>query len=91
MRNSIQRPFVMIAMMILILLFFPKTAFAYLDPGSGSFIFQILLAGLLGILFAIKLYWSKIKNQVNKLFSVTTKSEEEGGEAADTEDHSELL
>jgi hypothetical protein len=88
MRNSIQRPFVMIAMMILILLFFPKTAFAYLDPGSGSFIFQILLAGLLGILFAIKLYWSKIKNQVNKLFSVTTQSEEEGGEAAGTEDHS---
>ena len=33
---------------------------AYLDPGSGSYIFQILLAGLVGFLFAIKLYWGKI-------------------------------
>lgn len=33
---------------------------AYLDPGSGSYIFQILLAGLVGSLFAIKLYWGKI-------------------------------
>lgn len=33
---------------------------AYLDPGSGSYIFQILLAGLVGSLFAIKLYWRKI-------------------------------
>ncbi|HMD90625.1 MAG TPA: hypothetical protein VKF38_15835 [Anaerolineaceae bacterium] len=33
----------------------------YLDPGSGSFLLQILLAALLGIAFAVKIYWKKIK------------------------------
>lgn len=32
----------------------------YLDPGSGSFIIQMLLAGLLGIAVAIRIYWNKI-------------------------------
>jgi len=33
---------------------------AYLDPGSGSFILQLLLASLLGLGFVIKSYWKKI-------------------------------
>lgn len=33
---------------------------AYLDPGSGSFILQILIATLVGGLFVIKSYWKKI-------------------------------
>jgi hypothetical protein len=33
----------------------------YLDPGSGSFLIQLLLAALLGGAFAIKIYWKKIK------------------------------
>jgi len=34
--------------------------FLYLDPGTGSFIIQILLASLLGIGVALKVYWKKI-------------------------------
>ena len=33
---------------------------AYLDPGSGSFILQILLASLLGAVFLVRTYWQKI-------------------------------
>lgn len=33
----------------------------YLDPGSGSFIIQLLLGAGMGLLVAIKLYWAKIK------------------------------
>jgi hypothetical protein len=33
----------------------------YLDPGSGSFLVQLLLAALLGGAFAVKIYWRKIK------------------------------
>lgn len=33
---------------------------AYLDPGSGSFIIQLLAAGFLGGLFLVKTYWQKI-------------------------------
>jgi hypothetical protein len=38
----------------------------YLDPGSGSFIIQMLLAGLLGIGVAVKIYWKKIVAFFNK-------------------------
>jgi hypothetical protein len=33
----------------------------YLDPGSGSFIIQILIASLLGVGLALRAYWTKIK------------------------------
>jgi len=34
---------------------------AYLDPGSGSFLIQLLIAGLLGAALIIRGQWSKIK------------------------------
>lgn len=39
---------------------------AYLDPGSGSFIVQMLLAGGLGLAFLVKTYWRKIKGLFTK-------------------------
>ncbi len=39
---------------------------AYLDPGSGSFILQLLVAGILGGLVAIRMYWSKIKARFSR-------------------------
>ncbi len=33
----------------------------YLDPGSGSFILQLVVATLLGGLVLLRAYWSKIK------------------------------
>ena len=46
-----------------------KSVQAYLDPGSGSFILQILLAALVGGLFIVKSYWKKIAEFFRKLFS----------------------
>lgn len=40
----------------------------YIDPGTGSLILQILFASVFGALFAIKLFWSKIKNWTLKAF-----------------------
>ena len=45
----------------------PSRVYAYLDPGSGSYFLQIGLAALLGILFAVKLFWQKIKGFINNL------------------------
>lgn len=36
-------------------------AYAYLDPGSGSYIFQVLIAMLLGAIFTLKAYWQRLK------------------------------
>jgi hypothetical protein len=51
----------------LINLFAPQLRLqAYLDPGSGSFIIQLLIAGLVGAGFLIKVYWKKIKGLFNR-------------------------
>lgn len=39
---------------------------AYLDPGTGSYIIQLLIAGLMGGLFLLKTYWGKIKTLFTK-------------------------
>ena len=50
-------------------LLFSRTAYAYLDPGTGSYILQLFIAALLGGLFAVKIFWRKIKFFLIKLFS----------------------
>jgi hypothetical protein len=41
--------------------------YAYIDPGTGSFIIQLILGFLFGGLFAVKLFWSSIKRFFRKL------------------------
>ena len=46
----------------------PPYAYAYLDPGTGSYFLQLLIGGLLGALFSIKMFWKNIKNFLGNLF-----------------------
>ena len=39
----------------------PPLVFAYLDPGTGSYLLQLALAGVLGASYAIKHFWSRLK------------------------------
>ena len=41
-------------------------AHAYLDPGTGSIVLQVILGGIAGVLVAGKLYWSKLKQLVGR-------------------------
>jgi hypothetical protein len=43
--------------------------FAYLDPGSGSYFVQLLLASLMGALFLIGVYRKKVTDFFRNLFS----------------------
>lgn len=38
----------------------------YLDPGSGSFLLQILIGTLIGALVILRSYWSKIRALFSK-------------------------
>jgi hypothetical protein len=49
----------------------------YLDPGSGSFLVQLLIAALLGIGVAVRASWGKIKGW----FGVKPKSDDEDDES----------
>jgi len=55
--------------LILYLVLFPKKAEAYLDPGTGSYVLQILMAALFGGLFLFKSWWKEAKHIVTKIFS----------------------
>ena len=55
----------------------PEKNLAYLDPGSGSFIFQLIIASLVGGAFIIKTYWRRIKGYLQKLISKNPKDGEE--------------
>lgn len=43
------------------LFFFTTNAHAYLDPGTGSVILQAVIAAAVGALFAVKIWWTRIK------------------------------
>ncbi|MGQ9730137.1 MAG: hypothetical protein ACUVX8_02600 [Candidatus Zipacnadales bacterium] len=49
-------------------------AHAYIDPGTGSYLFQLAIAGLLSALFVIRLYWRKLKGLFGRV------ADEEEGE-----------
>jgi len=60
---------ILLFVFILDFLVFPKKAHAYLDPGTGSMLIQVLIGGILGSLYFIKLYWKKISSFVKKKFN----------------------
>lgn len=63
--------------LVLIVVFVcPNLAFAYLDPGTGSYIVQSLIAALAAGLYIIKLYFGKIKSFLGSLFSKRDSEEE---------------
>ena len=53
----------------LLFILFPQFIFAYLDPGTGSYMLQIILAAVVGLAYTIKIYWTRVKAFVLKLFS----------------------
>ena len=42
------------------LILMAEDAHAYLDPGTGSAVIQMVVAGVMGALFVIKMYWRKL-------------------------------
>ncbi len=54
---------------------FPQIAYAYLDPGTGSYILQLFIGVLFGLLFTIKMFWGKIKIFFKSIFSRKKKDE----------------
>lgn len=54
-------------------------AHAYIDPGTGSYVIQLIIAGLVGVGFAIKIYWGRIKS----FFSRSPSGEQEPGDSGE--------
>lgn len=41
-----------------------QSAYAYIDPGTGSIVFQALIGALVGLVITLKIYWYKIKERL---------------------------
>jgi hypothetical protein len=51
---------------VVMLLATPRQLAAYIDPGSGSYLIQALMAGLLGGFFAVKTFWKQIRSYFSR-------------------------
>jgi hypothetical protein len=51
-----------------LILIFSSEASAYIDPGTGSFLLQMLIAGIVGAGFAIGIFWRSVKGFFARLF-----------------------
>lgn len=47
---------------ILSFMLFSDPVYAYLDPASGSIVWQVVVGGLLAALATVRIYWKKIKS-----------------------------
>lgn len=45
----------------------PERAEAYVDPGVGNYFVQLLIAGIVGGLYAVKLGWARIVTRSRQL------------------------
>ena len=54
-----KRSGIVLLSMLWALLVFTRSAHAYLDPGSGSMLLQLLLGGMAGITVIVKLYYRR--------------------------------
>ena len=62
---------------IYIILSFNSNAFAYLDPGAGSSILQLILAFFAGIAAFLSVYWNKFKFLIKRIFNKSDSNKEE--------------
>jgi hypothetical protein len=46
-----------------------RSQLSYLDPGSGSYLLQLLIAGLLGALFVLRGYLGRVKDFILGIFT----------------------
>ena len=64
-----KNPPLLLIISAVVALTFPAPAHAYLDPGTGSFLIQILVAFLIGMLVTMKTIWTYVKSFFSGLFN----------------------
>ena len=62
------------------LIAYPYDAFAYIDPGTGSFLIQILLGLVFGVSLGFKFIWRRVVNFFKSLSGAKKESNEKSGE-----------
>ena len=64
-----------ILVLFLVVVGLSRDAYAYVDPGTGSYLLQILVAGFLGLLYALRLSWARLKDFLTSRFLRSSKKD----------------
>ncbi len=48
-------------------------AHAYIDPGTGSYMLQLIMAGVVGLVVTVKMYYHRIRATISRLFGGASK------------------
>lgn len=76
MKNLSFQAFLLMSLFMSILVL-PNSAQAYLDPGTGSYITQLMIGAVVGGGYAFKLYWRQIMETLKKFFDRDKADEKE--------------
>jgi hypothetical protein len=69
------RPTRILLLLTLLLLALPSIAHAYLDPGTGSYVVQLLIGTVLGGLFAVGMFWRRVVASIKRFFKRGSKDD----------------
>lgn len=56
-------------LLVLFMVLAPSPAHAYIDPLSGSVIFQVVVAGLLAASFTLRTFWTRVVTNVRQAWA----------------------
>jgi hypothetical protein len=57
------------SIVLLLLVIGEGSAEAYIDPGTASYVFQVIAGAILGGVFLLRTYWSRVVTTVRALVS----------------------
>ncbi len=56
-----------------LIILYPSTSYAYLDPGTGSILLQAILGAIAAGFMTINIWWQKFKSFFLKIFNLNKK------------------
>ena len=63
------RCFHLMSIVLLLLVMTERSAEAYIDPGTASYVFQVIAGAILGGVFLLRTYWNRVVTTVRSLVS----------------------
>jgi len=64
---------------IIFFFFLGPNAYGYLDPGTGSYILQLVIAGVASAVLALKIFWEKVFSFIKSVFGEKSRGNTKGG------------
>lgn len=75
--NRVRNLGIVLAIIMSLFLIFPQAAYAYIDPGTGSIIIQVLIGAVVSGLTLLGVYRTRVKTFLQKKFQTRKMGDED--------------